>query len=196
MQIFKITKNHKLRTIAIGLLLIIIFGIFFSFVYLAQTDSISRAFLIGFFNAALLVLVVAAVQKFIISKLQVFSLAQQWTMRSFIYLISLSAVYISGLLFKSAILSPDLSWQSIIGERLWSGFVTFISSPLNLEFADPSTREEFRALLIPFFAVIILIGLVSLIGSYIDLRWQQNKQHLIQERAELTALRIPGDSHQ
>jgi len=184
-----------LKYFAAGTGVIIVLGGFLSFIYLAQTTSASRAFLIGFFNAFLFVVVISAVQKFIISKLQVFNLVQQWTIRTFIYIISLSAVYISGLLFKSAVLAPDFSWRSLIGEKLWSGFVTFISSPFDLEFTDTATREEFRALLIPFFAVIILIGLVSLIGSYIDLRWQQSKQNLIQERAELTALRAQIEPH-
>jgi signal transduction histidine kinase len=190
-----VNKKYNIPHLYIGLVLIIVIGIFLSFVYLAQANSAARALLIGFFNATLLVLVLAGVQKFFISRLQVFSPVQQWTIRTFIYLISLSAVYITGLLFKAAILAPDLSWQSLIGERLWSGFVTFISSPLDLEFADTSTKEEFRALLIPFFAVIILIGLVSLTGSYIAMRWQQNKQHLMQERAELTALRTQIEPH-
>jgi sensor histidine kinase YesM len=195
MQIRNSYNKYDLKNLFIASLLILIIGTFLSFVFLAQTNSPTHALLIGFFNAILLVLVMVGVHHFIISKLKVFSLLQQWTIRTFIYVISLSAVYMTGLLFKSAILAPDLSWKSFIGEKLWTGFVTFISSPLDLEFADISTKEEFRALLIPFFAVIMLIGLVSLIGSYIDLRWQQNKQHLIQERAELNALRAQIEPH-
>jgi len=195
MQILNIKNHNRLKYLAAGLGVIIVLGSFLSFIYLAQTNSAPQAFLIGFFNAFLFVAVLSVVQKFIISKLQVFNLVQQWTIRTFIYIISLSAVYISGLLFKSAVLTPDFSWRSLIGEKLWSGFVTFVSSPFDFEFADTSTREEFRALLIPFFAVIILIGLVSLIGSYIDLRWQQNKQNLIRERTELTALRAQIEPH-
>ena len=49
--------------------------------------------------------------------------------------------------------------------------------------------------LIPFFAVIILIGLVSLIGSFVEMRWQQNRQQLAVDRAELTALKAQIEPH-
>jgi len=43
--------------------------------------------------------------------------------------------------------------------------------------------------------VIILIGLVSLIGSYVEMRWQQNRQQQAIDKAELTALKAQIEPH-
>ncbi len=174
---------------------IAILGGFLSFVFLAHTESTNQALSIGFFYASTLVLVLFFMQKVVVSKLPVFNPFQQWILRTFIYTISVSAVYMAGILFQSIILKPDISFTQIISERFWSSFVTFISSPLDLQFADEFLREEFRTLLIPFFAIIILIGLVSLLGSYVEIRWQYTRQQQAVDRAELTALKAQIEPH-
>ena len=107
-----------------------------------------KALSIGFFYAALLVLVLYLVQKSVIVKLKVFSPFQQWVLRTFIYTITISSVYLTGLLFQSFLLTPNISLTQVLSERFWSSFVTFISSPLDLQFADDLLREEFRTILI------------------------------------------------
>jgi signal transduction histidine kinase len=185
----------KRSGIILQLVSIIVLGGFLSFLFLAKTDSTVDALLIGYFYATTLIFILAIVQKTVINKIDVFSSVQQWTLRSFIYTISISTTYLAGLLFQSAILKPNVKLTEFIGDKLWASFVSFISSPLDLEIANSLFKEEYRIALIPFFAVIILIGLVSLIGSYVEMRWQQNRQQLAVDKAELTALKAQIEPH-
>ncbi len=185
----------KRNSTILQFLSIIVIGGFLSFLFLAKTDSTVNALLIGYFYAIALVLILAIVQKTVIKKLDVFSPVQQWTLLSFIYMISISTAYLAGLLFQSAILKPNVTLTEFLGEKFWASFVSFISSPLDLEIANSLFKEEYRIALIPFFAVIILIGLVSLIGSYVEMRWQQNRQQQAIDKAELTALKAQIEPH-
>jgi len=190
-QTFIIKRN----LIFLQLLSIVIIGGFLSFLFLTITDSTKDALLIGYFYALIIVLILSIVQKTVIKKLDVFNPVQQWTLRSFIYTISISTAYLVGLLFQSIILEPKVSITAFIGEKFWTGFVSFISSPLDLEITTSLFKEEYRIALILFFAVIILIGLVSLIGSYVEIRWQHNKQQHAVNKAELTALKAQIEPH-
>jgi len=174
---------------------IVIIGGFLSFLFLTKTNSTLNAILIGFFYAISIVLILAVVQKSVIKKLDVFTSAQQWILRSFIYTISFSTAYLVGLIFQSVILEPNFNLTTIIGEEFWTSFVSFISSPLDLEIAAHLFEEEYRTALIPFFAVIFLIGLVSLIGSFVEMRWRQNKQQQAINKAELSALKAQIEPH-
>jgi anti-sigma regulatory factor (Ser/Thr protein kinase) len=192
-QANKVIKKYRQLIFLISAIAII--GGFLSFVFLSQTNSTTQALAVGFFYASALVMVLNFVQKSVVSKLPVFNPFQQWIIRTFIYTISVSAAYLAGILFQSIIFKPDISFTEIISERFWSSFVTFISSPLDLKFANDFLKEEFRSLLIPFFAVIILIGLVSIVGSYVQIRWQHNRQQQAVDRAELTALKAQIEPH-
>ena len=185
----------KSNLLILQLLSIIVIGGFLSFLFLTITDSTTDALLIGYFYAIIIVVILSIVQNTVIKKLNVFNPVQQWTLRSFIYTISISTAYLIGLLFQSAILEPKGSFTEFIGEKFWASFVSFISSPLDLEIANSLFKEEYRIALIPFFAVIILIGLVSLIGSYVEMRWQQNRQQQAVNKAELTALKAQIEPH-
>jgi signal transduction histidine kinase len=176
-------------------LAIIVIGGFLSFIFLTKTDSTKDALLVGFFYALVFVIVLTIVQRMVVNKLTVFGSVQQWILRSFIYAISICTAYLAGLLFQSAMLKPDITLTEFIGETFWESFVSFISSPLDLAFVNSVFKEEYRIALIPFFAVIILIGLVSLIGSYVEMRWQQNRQQQVIDKAELTALKAQIEPH-
>jgi signal transduction histidine kinase len=195
MKLFNSEKREIIRSFTFILIAIAVIGGFLSFLFLAITESTSDALLIGYFYAVTLVIVLSFVQRVVINKLQVFNPVQQWTLRTLIYIIAISAVYLSGLLFQLTILTPQISFGEILSEGFWSSFVAFISSPLDLKFSADFFREEFRAVLIPFFAIIILIGLVSIIGSYVQMRWQQNRQQQAIDRAELTALKAQIEPH-
>jgi signal transduction histidine kinase len=185
----------KRSKIIFQLVSILVLGGFLSFLFLAKTDSTIDALFIGYFYAIAIVLILVIVQKTVINKLNVFSSVQQWTLRSFIYTISISTAYLAGLLFQSLILKPDINLKEFIGDKFWASFVSFISSPLDLEITNSLFQDEYRIVLIPFFAVILLIGLVSLIGSYVEMRWQQNRQQQAVDKAELTALKAQIEPH-
>jgi signal transduction histidine kinase len=186
---------NKRSGIIIPALAIIVLGGFLSFIFLTKTDSTKDALLVGYFYAFIFVIVLSVVQRMVINKLTVFGSVQQWILRSFIYAISICTAYLAGLLFQSAMLKPDVTLTEFIGDTFWESFVSFISSPLDLEIVNSVFKEEYRIALIPFFAVIILIGLVSLIGSYVEMRWQQNRQKQAIDKAELTALKAQIEPH-
>jgi sensor histidine kinase YesM len=186
-------KNRS--AVLLPLAAIIILGGFLSFVFLTITDSIRDALLVGYFYGLIFVLTLSLVQRLVISKLTVFGSVQQWILRSFVYAISICAAYLAGLLFHSAVLRPDLELTEFIGDTFWSSFVAFVSSPLDLEFIKNMFLGENLIALIPFFAVIILISVVSLIGSYVEMRWQQNRQQQAVDKAELTALKAQIEPH-
>jgi sensor histidine kinase YesM len=187
----KINNKNILLLIAITLVL----GGFFSFILLTRIDSITKALIIGYYYAAMFILVTTFIQKVVINKLQVLNLVQQWSIRTFIYIISISAVYLSGLILQMFIVSPGVSFGEFISDTFWSSFANFIASPLDAQLAGGLFQEQLRAVLIPFFTIIILIGLISLLGSYVELRWQQNKQQQVIDRAQLTALKAQIEPH-
>lgn len=186
-------RNRNL--LLLQLLSVVVIGGFLSFLFLIKTDSTFNALLIGYFYAISIVLILAIVQKSVIKKLEVFTSVQQWILRSFIYTIAFSTAYLVGLLFQLFVLKPNINLTELIGERFWTSFVSFISSPLDLEIADNFLKEEYRTFLLPFFAVIILIGLVSLTGSFVEMRWQHYKQQQAINKAELAALKAQIEPH-
>jgi hypothetical protein len=183
------------RKFIIPLATFVILGGFLSFVFLATTGSTMNALLIGYFYSLSFVVTLVVVQKTVINKLDVFRPAAQWTLRSFVYMVSICAAYLAGLLFHTTVLRPEVNISEFIGDTFWSSFVSFMSSPLDLEFFNSIFTDEYRITLIPFFAVIILISLVSLVGSYVEMRWQHNKQQLAVDKAELTALKAQIEPH-
>ena len=186
-------RNRNL--LLLQLLSVVVIGGFLSFLFLIKTESTFNALLIGYFYAISIVLILAIVQKSVIKKLEVFTSVQQWILRSFIYTIAFSTAYLVGLLFQLFVLKPNINLTELIGERFWTSFVSFISSPLDLEIADNFLKEEYRTFLLPFFAVIILIGLVSLTGSFVEMRWQHYKQQQAINKAELAALKAQIEPH-
>jgi len=61
--------------------------------------------------------------------------------------------------------------------------------------ADNIISGEIRSMIFVFLAMIILIGIVSVIASFIELRWREMKQKQAIDRAELTALRAQIEPH-
>jgi sensor histidine kinase YesM len=195
MRPFTSKYQFRYKALVLGLFIIAILGGFLSFIFLAKTESVSKALLIGYFYALTLVLILIFVHKVVVTKLRIFNTIQQWTLRTFIYMITLSVIYLNGLLFQTVILTPRISFAEILSDKFWSSLVAFLSSPLDLKFSESIFPEEYRGILIPFFAVLILIGMISIIGSYVEMRWQQNKQKQAIDRAELTALKAQIEPH-
>jgi LytS/YehU family sensor histidine kinase len=125
----------------------------------------------------------------------VFSVTQQWFLRAFLYTISISVAYLIGLVFQTIILLPFESLKEILVQHLWKGLVFIVSLPFSGEVSEPLLTPQSRSVLISFFAMMFLIGLVSMIGSYVEIRWRENRQRQAVERAELSALRAQIEPH-
>jgi len=183
------------QKIVIRILIVVLLGAFFSFVFLAKTPSYKNALYIGYFYAIVLFTVFSIVQKLVASKLSVFAIGQQWLLKSFLYTISISFAYLAGLAFQTILLSPGGSLNEMLSENLWRGFVTLISSPFQDQPADPTFTTEIKGVVITVLALMFLIGLVSLVASYVEVKWQENKQRQALDKAELTALRSQIEPH-
>jgi signal transduction histidine kinase len=174
---------------------VILGGVFFSFLQLAQRESIADALLIGFFYSILLYFIISLVQKHVIIKITAFTSAQKWLLKTFIYTIAISFTYLAGLLFQTFLYYPYESIQEILTDKIWQGLIAFISSPLRLEVPGNIISGEVRSMIFIFFAMIILIAIVSVIASFIELRWREMKQKQAIDKAELTALRAQIEPH-
>jgi signal transduction histidine kinase len=188
-------ERKQLKQFLVSVSAVLLVGAFLSFVLLAKTENIARAILTGYFYAVCVFIAIWLVQRLFTAKLSVFSVTQQWFLRAFLYTISISVAYLIGLVFQTIILLPFESLQEILIQHLWKGLVFIVSLPFNREASEPFLTPQSRNVLISFFAMMFLIGLVSLVGSYVEIRWQENRQRQAIERAELTALRAQIEPH-
>ena len=116
MRIISFNDLKKRAYILVYILLFLVFGAFLSFLFLSKTESLVKAFSVGYMYALLFGFTILLVQNMFVTKLKIFNPVQQWTLRTFIYTISLSAAYLAGLIFQSAVLEPQLSIQKLIGD--------------------------------------------------------------------------------
>lgn len=170
-------------------------GAFLSFVFLAQTPYAHQAILIGYFYALCLGAAIWLVHRLIISRLTVFSAPQQWLLKTLVYTIAISTAYLTGLVFQTVFLLPAESLSQFAFDHFWKALIFVATLPFSRETSEPILTSQSRSLLISFFAVLFLIGLVSMVGSFVELRWQESRRKQAVERAELTALRAQIEPH-
>lgn len=170
-------------------------GAFISFLFLTKTPSTAKALSIGYFYTAAILVVFKLVHRLVASKLSVFSPAPQIILRSLLYAIALSFGYLAGFVFQTVLLMPIETVQDVIVTNAWKGFVYLVSSPFGGNTSVGIVSPEWRTISLTFFALIFLISLVSIVGSVVEIRWQENKQKQAIERAELNALRLENERH-
>ncbi len=128
-------------------------------------------------------------------KLEVFSTAQQWLLRSLIYTVALGAAYLAGLVIQTVVLLPENRLHEAVSVQLWQGLIALVAIPFSPEKSEFVITSELRSLLFPAMAMLLLIGAVSLVGSFVQLRWQENRKEAALHRAELAALRAQIEPH-
>ncbi len=188
-------RYKQIRKIILGVSAVLLAGAFLSFAFLARTAEAYRAILIGYFYAFCLSAAIWPVYRWIAPKLTIFSPLQQWLLKTALYTVAISAAYLTGLVFQTLILLPPDSLREIAVEHLWKGFVFVVSLPFGKGSSETLLSVQSRGVLISFFSMLFLIGLASMAGSLVELRWQQNRQRQALERAELTALRAQMEPH-
>ncbi len=174
---------------------VLLVGALLSFFILGKTDSAPRAIVAGYFYSVCLFGTFGLVRRFFTARLSVFSTAQQVLLRTLLYASALGVAYLLGLVFQTIILIPAHTWKLAIAEQLRLGFLHLISFPFTGESFDSLLTGEVRTVLTGFFTGIFLIGLVSVLGSYIEMRWQQNVRRQAVQQAELSALRAQIEPH-
>lgn len=186
---------RNFRKLLWGVGAVFLAGAFLSFVFLAKTPQTHQAILIGYCYALCLGVAIWLVQRLIISRLTVFSAPQQWLLKTLVYTIAISTAYLTGLVFQTILLLPAESLSQFAFDHLWKALVFVASLPFSRETSETILTPQSRSVLISFFAVLFLIGLVSMVGSFVELRWQESRRKQAVERAELTALRAQIEPH-
>ncbi|MFQ5651664.1 MAG: sensor histidine kinase [bacterium] len=192
------TTDCRLRSIrknatVIGAVLLV--GAFLTVLILAKIASFQEAALIGYGYAIMGGLSLFLVHRFIGGKLTIFTAGQQWVLKALLYTVSLSFAYLIGLLFQTMLRYPLASIKNIVGDTFWSAFVYFVSSPFEEKAMSDVLSPEFRGFFITFLALIFLIGLMSLVGSWVEIRWRATRHSQALQKAELTALRSQLEPH-
>ena len=185
----------KIYKILLLIFSVLMGGAFLSFVFLARTDLLAKAVAIGYFYAISIFSVFYMVHKIIAAKLSVFPYSQQLILRSFLYATAVCSAYLLGFVFQTFVLLPIDSINEAFVDSILKGFVYLVTSSFGGGRPTSLLSPELRAVSIPFFAMIFLIGMASLVGSFIEIRWQENKQKQALQKAELTALRSQIEPH-
>lgn len=174
---------------------VIVFGALLSFFMLGKTGSSLRAATVGYFYTVALFGAYGLVRRFFVARLAVFSTAQQVLLRTLLYSCAFGVAYLLGLVFQTVVLTPADTWKLALVEQLRLGFVHLITFPFTGKSLDSLLTGEVRTLLTGFFSVIFLIGLVSVLASYVEVRWQQTVRKQAVQQAELSALRAQIEPH-
>lgn len=179
----------KIQKILITLGAVVVGGFFISILFYSKTDSFYEALSIGYFYAITATLVFLLVHKLIATKLTVLPAGQQLIVRSLIYTMAISFAYLAGFVFQTIVLLPFQDVQNAVVDNAWKGLIYMVSSLFKGETSEQILTSEFRTISITFFAMIFLIGLVSMVGSFVEVRFQENKQKRAVEKAELQTLK-------
>jgi len=174
---------------------VILFGALLSFILHSKTDQLFYRILIGYFYAIAIFAALAIVQWIIIPKISIFSTIQQWILRSLLYAMAITGAYIAGYIFQTIILLPGSQLQDLIAEQLLTGFLSLITKPFSQNPSNPLFTKDFQIMVVGFFSVIFIIGLLSVVGSYIEVRWREVRQQQALQQAELMALRAQIEPH-
>jgi hypothetical protein len=170
-------------------------GALLSLVYLISKTPVSQAWLMGYFNVSTFTLTLWLLQKLLLAKLAVFTASQQWILKAFIYTILACFAFLVGLLFQYFILTPFSAVEPMITDKLWNGLFLLLAEPMRPDISAVTRTDEFRTVIIPFFALMFLFGLGGLLGSYIEIKWQGDKHTRIVQKAQLTALQAQMEPH-
>lgn len=161
----------------------------------ARTADISRAAMIGFFYALAGVGIFRLITRLAAGKLTVFNPLQQWVLKGTLYTIGMSVAVLIGIVFQTILMIPADILIKMATDQLWSGLVYVLSLPFTPDKAGQGLDASLRSVAITFFAVLMLIGLVSLVISLIEIRWRDERQKRVVEQAELAALRAQIQPH-
>ncbi|RMG67131.1 MAG: hypothetical protein D6715_05375 [Calditrichaeota bacterium] len=148
-----------------------------------------------FFYLMIVAAVLALLQRSLGKKLQSLPPLQQWVVRTLIYAGAMvSTLWVIYLLQVLAFL-PWPALQQAFQRRVWVLLAQLVSRPFNPGagdlFADPRWQSIGAALLF----VSLGVALISVLISYVQVRWQESRHRQARQQAELTALRAQMNPH-
>ena len=173
----------------------ILYGILV-FLYVFLNDNIFiDSFLTALVFTIVLFFVLLILHTKTIKKLKVFSGFTSVFLRSFLYVLGFTFSILSAFVFYTIFTTSKEQFENFLVEGIISGFLYII----NLLFAQSQHSEaynpELQSIVFTFFLMIFLVGLVSLLSSYIEVRWKEVKQNQLISDAELKALQAQIEPH-
>jgi len=130
-----------------------------------------------------------------IKKLKVFSGFTSVFLQSFLYVLASTFSLLSAFIFYTIYTTSKEQFENILVDGIIRGFLYIITLPFAQDqFVDAYT-PEFQSIIFTFFIMIFLVGLVSLLSSYIEVRWKEVRQNQLVTNAELKALQAQIEPH-
>ena len=130
-----------------------------------------------------------------ITKLNIFNKFTFVVLQSFLYILALTfALLITFVLYTVFSTSID-DLKNFLVEGILRGFLYIVTLPFSEEKFAINYSPELQSITFTFFVIIFIIGIVSVISSYIEIRWQEVKQKQLITDAELKALQAQIEPH-
>ncbi|MCA9735031.1 MAG: histidine kinase [Deferribacteres bacterium] len=167
-----------------------------SLVYnLGQDYAIQQAGLLAIVDAVVFAFFAFATFSLLHNRLKVFSPQQQWLLRALFYTIALVMAYFFSALIKINLLNDSVLDGNGISNFFWDTLVDLSAIPQGQGTLSELFPPALRQIVLTFIILILLISVASILGSWVEIRWQESRFRQARERAELTALRAQMEPH-
>lgn len=174
---------------------VLLCGVIFTIYNQAQIHDWPKAAILGASAGLLLVSAIVIVQQTLAGKIDIYSPGQQWFLRAIFYTIAIVCALLISLFIRANLLQAETPLSAGIIEFLWNATVDILQNqekPVSIaNFVHPDAQR----FVLMFVALILLISFASILGSRIEVRWQEERHKRAREQAELTALRAQMDPH-
>ncbi len=177
-----------------GILIVLLWGFF----YLLRTPaitSLAATLSVALLYALSITSIIYFLHQVILPKLDVFSFKLQLVLKSFFYA---SGILIGYLLIKIPEILFLLPYRVFLDETIYGFFraVTILfTAPLSRVDFNTIVSESAIAAAASFFALLVLIALVSIILSYVETRWRTLQMERQQQLARLKLLEMQMQPH-
>jgi len=173
----------------------IIYGILvFLYVYLNEYAFID-SFLTAFVFSIVLFFVLLILHTKTIKKLKIFSGFTSVFLQSFLYVLAFTFSLLSAFVFYTIYSTSKEQFESLLVDGIIRGFLYIVTLPFAKDQYVEAYNPELQSIIFTFFIMIFLVGLVSLLSSYIEVRWKEVKQNQLISDAELKALQAQIEPH-
>jgi sensor histidine kinase YesM len=166
------------------------------FAYLtSRSIHISESILIGLFFSVILFIILYFIHESFITKLRVFSGFQAIFYQSFLYIIALTFTCLLTFVFFTLMKATRSEIEDIMYEGVIRGFLYIITLPFSDDQSTQMINPQIRNMMFTLPMMIFLIGIVSIISSFIQIKWKEIKQKQLISDAELKALQAQIEPH-
>ena len=170
-------------------------GAFITFILNYNTGSLSDSFIISLVFTSVLFLSILFIQRFFQKKLSIFHNWQALIISTLLYIIALTFAVLSAFIFYSISITHRGDVINLIGRTLVGGFTYLVTLIFRTKDSTVLFTKDLRDIFMTFSGLLFLIGLFSVMTSYIESRWKGTRQRQLIADAELKALRAQMDPH-